>query len=370
VNLVTKARHRRISHTDSYGRTRVQNILIRSANWVGDAIMSTPALRAIRRNYPSAKITLLAKPWVAPVFAHNPDIDEIMIYQINNLHRGWLGLWRLAGGMRRLRFDLAILLQNAFEAALIPFLARIPERIGFTTDGRTALLTQRIRSWRPLKHGHLIDYYLGLIAGAGLTLHGQELTLRITQDEQREARRQLAQQRGNDTLLLVGLNPGAAFGTAKRWLTNRFAELGRRMILELGATVILFGDPSETELGRRLAADIGAGSINFCGRTSLRQALAMISQCNLFVTNDSGLMHAASALDIPQVAIIGPTNPTVTGPANKASRWVHGANSCQFSPCLQPDCPTSDRRCMSAISVEMVMEAARTLLAQSKAPSP
>ncbi|MFH0729757.1 MAG: glycosyltransferase family 9 protein [Pseudomonadota bacterium] len=107
--------------------------------------MSTPAIRAIRRNYPSAKVTLLVKPWVAPVFAHNPDIDEIMIYQINNLHRGWLGLWRLAGDMRRLRFDLAILFQNAFEAALIPFLARIPERIGFTTDGRTALLTQRIR---------------------------------------------------------------------------------------------------------------------------------------------------------------------------------------------------------------------------------
>lgn len=353
-------------HTDRY-----QRILIRSANWVGDAIMTTPAVRAIRRNYPSARITLLAKPWVTPVFAHNPDIDELMVYQANGRHGGWTGLWRLAADMRRKHFDVAILFQNAFEAALLAFLARIPKRMGFTTDGRTALLTERIRTWRPLKRGHLIDYYLGLLAGAGMTLHGRELTLFIPPEEQREARRFLAEKAGTDIPFLVGLNPGAAFGTAKRWLPERFAETGRRLILEHNAKVVIFGGPDAVALGRQLATDIGHGSINFCGQTSLRQTMALIGQCHLFVTNDSGLMHVAAALDIPQVAIIGPTNPVATGPGNKkASRLVHRPEACPLSPCLKPACPLTDQRCMTAISVEMVMEAARELIAPSKGPLP
>jgi heptosyltransferase-2 len=348
------------------GLTHVQRILIRSANWVGDAIMTTPAIRAIRCNYPSARITLLAKPWVAPVFAHNPDIDELMVYQADARHAGWTGLWRLAADMRRRRFDLAILFQNAFEAALLSFLARIPERMGFTTDGRTALLTRRIRTWRGLKRGHLIDYYLGLLTGAGMTLHGRQPTLFITPAEQRDARRLLAQTGGLDTPLLVGLNPGAAHGTAKRWITSRFAEAGRQLILEYGAKVILFGGPDEAGLGRRLATEIGSGSINLCGRTSLRQTLGLIGQCNLFVTNDSGLMHAAAALNIPLVAIIGPTNPTATGPRNQASRLVQRPDACESSPCLKPVCPITDRRCMTAIGVEMVLEAVRALLTEAK----
>jgi heptosyltransferase-2 len=360
------------SHTDSHmtikGLTRVQRILIRSANWVGDAVMTTPAIRTIRRNYPSARITLLAKPWVTPVFSHNPDIDEIMIYQTDGRHRGWLGLWRLATDIRRRRFDLAILFQNAFEAALLSFLARIPERMGFTTDGRTALLTKRIRTWPPLKRGHLIDYYLGLLSGAGMTLHGRKQTLLITPDEQREARRFLVQTGSNDSPVLVGLNPGAAYGTAKRWLSDRFAEIGRRMICEQRAKVIIFGGPAEAGLGKQLAAAIGEGSINLCGRISLRQTMALIGLCDLFVTNDSGLMHVAAALNIPQVAIIGPTNPTVTGPENKESRLVHRPGVCELSPCLKPHCPITDQRCMTAISVEMVAQAAMELLAKSKEP--
>lgn len=357
-------------HMTIKGLARTRRILIRSANWVGDAVMTTPAIRAIRRNFPSARITLLAKPWVTPVFMHNPDIDDLMVYQAAGRHGGWTGLWRLAADMHRERFDLAILFQNAFEAALLSFLARIPERLGFTTDGRTALLTRRIRTWQPLKRGHLIDYYLGLLAGAGMTLHGRRLTLLITPDERREARGLLAKMGGLDTSLLVGLSPGAAFGTAKRWLADRFAETGRRMILELGAKVVLFGSPPEADLGRRLATDIGDDCINLCGRTSLRQTMAILSQCRLFVTNDSGLMHVAAALDIPQVAIIGPTNPSATGPANEASRLVHRPEACELSPCLQSICPITDQRCMTAISVGMVMEAARALLAQPKGQSP
>jgi heptosyltransferase II len=361
-NIVTS---RTGGHMDTH-----QRILIRAANWVGDAIMTTPAVRAIRRNFPSARITLLAKPWVAPVFEHNPDIDELMVYQADGRHGGWAGLLRLTMDMHRKRFDVAILFQNAFEAALLAFLARIPKRMGFTTDGRTALLTERIRTWRPLKRGHLIDYYLGLLAGAGMTPQGRELTLFFTPAEQREARRFLAEKVGIDAPFIVGLNPGAAFGTAKRWLPDRFSETGRRMILEYNAKVIIFGGPDEVTLGRQLATEIGHGSINLCGQTSLRQTMALIGQCHLFVTNDSGLMHVAAALNIPQVAIIGPTNPVATGPVNQASRIVHKPETCPFSPCLKPTCPIVDQRCMTTLTVKMVMEAARGLIALPKGPLP
>ncbi len=340
-------------------------IMIRAANWVGDAIMTTPALRAIRRNFPSAHITLLAKPWVAPVFGNNPDINEIMIYQANGRHGGWDGLLRLAGDLREQQFDMAILFQNAFEAALLAFLAGIPRRMGFTTDGRTALLTERIRTWRPLKKGHLVDYYLGLISGAGMSLHGRDLTLVITPEERRDAKQFLAGM-GLRHGLCIGFNPGATFGSAKRWLPDRFAELGRRLVDEQGAFLLIFGGPDEAELGQWLAAEIGDRAINISGKTTLRQAMALIEICNLFVTNDSGLMHVAAALDIPQVAIIGPTDPVATGPINAAARLVHLPETCEFSPCLKPHCPIVDHRCMTAISVERVMRTVLALLGRQE----
>ena len=339
----------------------IEQIVIRSANWVGDAIMSTPAIRAIRHNFPSARITLLAKPWVVPVFDNSPDIDDIMVYQEKSRHHGWTGLLRLAGDLRRGRFDLAILFQNAFEAALLAYLAGIPNRMGFTTDGRTALLTERIRTWKPLKDGHLVDYYLGLLHGAGLVLCGRQLTLVVSRAEKMNANK-FIDEIGGKGRLVAGLSPGATFGTAKRWLPERFAELGKRLSIEHNARILIFGGPNEADLGHWLATAIGNGAVNLSGRTSLRQAISVIGECDLFVTNDSGLMHVAAALDIPQVAVIGPTNPVETGPINAHSRIVHLPESCEFSPCMQPHCPIRDHRCMNAITVERVLRAARTLI--------
>ncbi|WP_319408674.1 lipopolysaccharide heptosyltransferase II [uncultured Desulfosarcina sp.] len=344
----------------------VHRILIRSANWVGDAIMSTPALHSVRRNFPNARITLLAKPWVVPVFKNNPDIDEVMVYATDARHAGLPGLWTLAGDIRKRRFDLAILLQNAFEAALLSFLAGIPQRMGFTTDGRTALLTERIRTWRPLKQGHLIDYYLGLLAGAGLALHGRRLALHISADERTSTRLLLDSLGLGGSRTLVGLNPGATYGTAKRWLPDRFAELGRRLVREVDARIIIFGSAGEAPIGQRIAGEIGAGAVNMCGRTPLREAMCLIGQCHLFVTNDSGLMHVAAALEVPQAAIIGPTDPVATGPVNRASCLVQVPDACPLSPCLEPDCPIIDHRCMTAISVDMVMTQALALLKISR----
>jgi heptosyltransferase-2 len=337
--------------------TRIQRIVIRSANWVGDAIMTTPAVATIRDRFPKARITVLAKPWVVPVFEHNPHVDEVMVYQANDRHRGPLGIWRLAGELRQRHFDLAILFQNAFEAALIAWLARIPRRLGFTTDGRSLLLTHRIRSWRGLKKGHLIDYYLGLLTGAGMVAKNRKLSLTIAPREQSGAQERLTALGIPANVPVIGLNPGAAYGTAKRWPAERYIRLGRRLIQTQHAFLLVFGGPGEARLGEEIAGRIGDGCLNLCNRTSLREAMALIQCCRVFVTNDSGLMHVAAALDVPQVVIIGPTDPVATGPANSASRIVHLPGSCELAPCLKPDCPL-DHRCMTAIGMDSVLNAA------------
>lgn len=342
--------------------TDIKRILIRSANWVGDAVMTTPAMAVIRHTFPGAHITLLAKPWVMPVFKHNPHVDELMEYDAAGRHKNALGVMRLARDLKGPRFDLAILFQNAFEAALIVWLAGIPKRLGFTTDGRDLLLTHRVRTWRALKKGHLVDYYIGLLTGAGmLPTEERPPALYLTETERQTARHYLTGVIPNQGKAIIGINPGATYGTAKRWPAERYVELSRRFITEFGAHVLIFGGPGEANLGREMAFAIGAGCSNLCNRTSLREAMALIDCCHAFVTNDSGLMHVAAALNIPTVAVIGPTDVAATGPINPLSILVQDKGSCRRAPCLLSHCPI-DHRCMTAIGVDRVFNAAATMI--------
>jgi heptosyltransferase-2 len=342
------------------------NLLLRSANWVGDAIMTTPAVRAIRKGVPDARITLLAKPWVAPVFDHNPHIDEIMLYNADGEHRGLKGMIHLSAQLRKRKFDVALLFQNAFEAALITWLARIPRRIGYTTDGRGILLTEKLRHWRLLKKGHLVDYYLGLLPGLGrITTDGRHLDLENSADEKQRALSLLSSQGVAPSETLIGLNPGATYGTAKRWPLERFAKLGKHLSERFGAKFLIFGSKQEAELGAVLSQALGSDAFNLAGLTTLREAFALIELCRLFITNDSGLMHAAAALDVSQIALIGPTDPMATAPIGSRSILVQNRESCPKSPCLLTQCPT-DHRCMTAISVEQVFKQATMLLEKNK----
>jgi len=338
---------------------KIGNILLRSANWVGDAVMTTPAIRGVRRNFPGARISILAKPWVAPVFSNNRNIDQVIIYDAQGRHNGWTGLLRLARDLKRYRFDMAVLFQNAFEAALLAFLAEIPRRLGYCTDARSILLTDRVRATRKLKNGHQIDYYLGILKGAGLTTDDRALSITVTEKEKQVALHLLKQYGAGDPENVIGINPGAAFGTAKRWYPERYAALIKRLHESCNASFFIFGGAGEASLGSTISGLTGEYCINLCGKTSLREAIALINVCSLFITNDSGLMHVAAALDIPQVAIIGPTDPINTGPVNSLSHIVCVPTSC--SPCLKPECP-EDHRCMKKISVDLVFSEAESLL--------
>lgn len=335
---------------------RVRRVMIRAANWVGDAVMSTPLVAAVRGNFPRAEITLLAKPWVGPLFEGGPDVDRILTYDARGRHKGAAGRLRLAAELRRERFDLAVLVQNAFEAAMIPALAGIPYRLGYAADGRAPLLRPVIPKSSAHKRLHMIDYYLGILEGAGLRTFGRELRLPISPAERTAAEERLRSTGIDANRPRIGLAPGAAFGTAKQWPPERYAGLARRIVAVWPeASVWVFGGPGDRELGDRIRAEGGPHCRNLAGATSLREAVALIDRCDRFVTNDSGLMHVAAALAVPLVAVFGPTDPTTTYPAGRSSRIVREPVPC--SPCMRRECPLGHHRCMRQISVERVMAA-------------
>ncbi len=325
-----------------------RKILVRGTNWIGDAVMTTPALGAIRSAFPRAEIVLLANPAVSELMQNHPSCDRVIVYDKKGAHKGIGGLLRLSGALAGEDFDLAVLLQNAIEAAIIAFAARIGTRAGYRTDGRGFLLTHGVPVSEEALRLHHTQYYLNMLAMLGIPVHEPHLSLFCTDGEKRAARRLLGEGRW------LGINPGAAFGSAKRWYPERFAEVADRLASEYRFKVLLLGGPGETEIGAAIENAMGTAPLNMIGKTSVREAMALMSCMDLVVTNDSGPMHVAAAFDRPLVALFGPTDHTTTSPVCSNYRIVRADTEC--APCLKRQCPT-DHRCMTAISVEMVLDA-------------
>ncbi len=321
------------------------NILVRATNWVGDAVMCLPALAAIRERFPNARITILAKPWVAGLYQREPFTDEVILYDPRKRRE-------LVRELRRRRFDCAILLQNALEAALIAFLARIPTRIGYNRDARGFLLTHSIPVPRPGDiPRHERFYYLELLRRAGIIDRLPESSvIRLTPPPVLRTR-------------IVGVSPGAAYGTAKRWLPERFAEAALRIARERTASIALFGSSDERALCEEIAAALGDHPYrNYAGQTTLAEFINLAAACEVFLTNDSGAMHIASALGVPTVAIFGATDDVGTGPTGANARIVRQKVDC--SPCLLRECPI-DHRCMTLVTVDRVTTEALALLGEN-----
>jgi heptosyltransferase-2 len=334
--------------------------MIRSTNWIGDAIMTTPAIRAIRKTFPHANITLLAKPWVVPVFQYSPHIDQIMIYDAHGCHSGLKGMAQLVQDIRAQQFDTAILLQNAIEAAILSFLGGIERRIGFNTDARGLLLTHAVPISKAIKKIHQTRYYVQMLESVGIQNSGLDLELFIGLSDRVSAYRFLQKINSSKDFQWVGMNPSATYGTAKQWFPKRFAQLADRIARNHHAGILIFGGPKDRQLGEQVCEMMQTPAVNLAGQTTLGMAMALIQQCRTFITNDSGLMHIACALQTPLVAIFGSTNPITTGPIGKNSHIVQVRTSC--SPCLLTDCPKDRHLCMEAVNVDKVYQKVEALL--------
>jgi heptosyltransferase-2 len=337
----------------------IERVLIRGTNWIGDVVMTLPAVSAIRQTWPHARISVLAKPWVAEVYRISPDVDEIIPFAEPGRHAGILGKWRLAEELRSYGFDCAILLQNAIEAAILARLAGIPLCAGYNSDGRGLLLTHSVQRTSAIRSVHQIDYYREMVRALGCATAGCDVRLRPGDDYDETAKRLLGQFGIGEGSPLVGIAPGAAYGPAKKWLPERFAAVADRLIGATGAQTILFGSTGDRESTAAVTQNARHRLINIAGKTNLKEAMALIARCTLFLSNDSGLMHVAGALGVPTIAIFGSTNPATTSPVGEKSIVIHHDVPC--SPCLKPVCPT-DFRCMEMIGVDEVYATARKLL--------
>jgi heptosyltransferase-2 len=335
----------------------VNRILVRSTNWVGDAVLSLPAIEALRASFPQAEIVLLSKPWVSEIYRHHPAVTRQIIYKPESEHRGLLGFSQFVRQLRAEQFDAALLLPNSFHAAWMAWLARIPLRIGYARDGRSLLLHDAIEPPLPAGYGHQVYYYLQLLFRAGLIDKPQpveEVRIHLSEAEENWGAKKLSTLGLSGPRFLVGLAPGAAFGPAKRWLPERYGELADRLIGALNADVLIFGSAAERPLAEQIASGMKHTPVVTAGETSLRQLLALMARCRLMITNDSGPMHLAAALGIPLLAIFGSTDERATGPLGTQVRIVK--RDVQCSPCGRRECPI-DFRCMRLISVEEVFRA-------------
>jgi len=334
----------------------VSRVVVRATNWLGDAVMSLPAIRAVRDIFPHAHLAVVARPWVADLYARETAIDQVIVYRAQ---KGLRAKHDFAHRLRSERFECAILLQNAFDAALMAWMAGIPVRIGYRRDARGFLLTRAIPVPEPGDiPRHERFYYLELLRRAGFLEHLPPTpAIRLDGIEAARARgaRHMASLKTEGPT--VGISPGAAYGNAKRWLPERFAESAAR----LARSALVFGSAAERDLCQQVTGDLqstGVDARNLAGETTLGEFIDLAAACRLFLTNDSGAMHVASALGVPTVAVFGATDDTTTGPTGPLATVIRAHAEC--SPCLLRECPI-DHRCMTRVTTDQVTSAALQL---------
>ena len=345
------------------GLKKTDKIFLRVPNWLGDAVISLPALSALKGLYPQARITVLAKPGVSPIYENNPDVSSIIVYEGGGRLGGML---KLAMELKKEKFDLAVLFQNAFEAALISFLARISERAGYARDLRTALLTRPVRLTEEIRGRHQVFYYLNIIKklGGSVSFTGAPLpVIYLNGDEIKKAERFMEGNGFGRGGLFFGVSPGASYGPAKRWGIEGFREVIERITGDIGASAVIFGGKDDAGVAEKLSGRLTARHLNLAGKTTLREFIALATLMRFFICNDSGPMHVAAALGVPTVAIFGSTDPFLTGPLGKRVSVLRKKIEC--SPCFKRQCPFGHYRCMSVISAEDVYAASKAVFKEA-----
>jgi lipopolysaccharide heptosyltransferase II len=324
-------------------------ILIRSSNWLGDAVMSVPAVRAIKDGRPDAHITIAAPAKTAPMWNLIQEVDAIIPLP----NTSFLAVVRLL--RQQIAFDVAILFPNSLRVALETLLSGIPRRAGYRGHWRSWLVNQIVRERRkpgPLEHHSLRFLRIAHECGAETRKYGAPPVIG-------NARGSNQLSTLNSQLLKIGLCPGAEYGPAKRWLPERFAEAAAKISAQSSAQWILLGTKNDAAIGEQIAAAIGDHCVNRIGQTTLDQLIDELRRCRVLLTNDTGTMHLAALLGVPVVAVFGSTEPQLTGPLGEGHIILRHHVEC--SPCFLRECPI-DFRCMKAVTADEVADAVLSAL--------
>lgn len=349
----------------------IERILVRGTNWIGDAVMSAPALRRLRSSFPGAEILLLAPPRTAELFEDSAFVDELILYRRSE--QGISAFIEAVKTIRRRDIDLAALFQNAFEAALLATLGGVPLRIGFAEQQRGALLTHRLHRGPEHRGRHQVQDYLDIVAEceracervAGKPMDAEaSLTASPRQLDAARALLQPFEKTSNDSLLII-LNAGATNSRAKQWPPDRFAALADRLVQTTEARIALIGAASERDTASHVIEKMKTpGAINLAGQTSMAALIGLLAQSDLVVSNDTGPAHIAAALGRPTLTIFGPTNEFETAPTGPSAQLIR-VEGLECARCMHRECPI-DHPCMTQLSPEQVFDRAREMLRTSK----
>lgn len=328
-----------------------KNILLRMPNWLGDLVMATPIIADLRSKFPEAKITAMCQSNVAPLLMNDPSLDEIYSFKRPS---GWIHRIEHFDVIQEIQlseYDLGILLTHSFSSAWWFWRGHIKNRIGFACNMRSWMLTKAVPFPPNKATQHLVLTYKELLKPLGIPISNTPPRLYISDEEHHHAKEMLTLSGVPETAFVLGVNPGAAYGSAKCWLPERFVEVSQKMLEREDLYILYFGDAAGTPLVDSICEKLPKERvINLAGKTSLRELISLINCCNLFLTNDSGPMHIAAALGVPLVALFGSTDDTRTGPYGSGT-VIHKHVEC--SPCYKRVCPI-DFRCMTRIDTNEV----------------
>jgi heptosyltransferase-2 len=337
-----------------------RRILVKEVNWLGDLVMSLPALRAVRRAWPDAHLAVLVKKEIASFFDGAAWLDEVIPYSVGRGLSGFMDRRRIVGEIRSRKFDLGVLFPNSFESALWLAMAGIKRRAGFVGDARGAMLTLKASPPPEALSRHQVNYWLAMLRETGVADgDAGDFAIDVAEPHRERMRQFLAAKRRRVGSPIFAIAPAAAYGPAKEWPADRYGALIDLLAHRDDAEVVLVGAPSERPKCEEVAASSKSGAIVAAGSTNIGELVALLSLCDGFIGNDSGCAHIAGALGIPTVAIFGSTNPTRTGPLGAKARVIYRKLEC--SPCLARTCRFGHYNCLTQIEAAELVEAIEML---------
>lgn len=353
----------KVDFSRNWPEKKPENIIVRLPNWIGDAVMATPILADLRTHYKNAKITAMCQTPIGSILQEDPNIDAIFNFRrpsgwIHRLHR-----LDIVEYLREGKYDLGILLTNSFSSAWWFMRGHVQNRLGFGGRGRQFLLNKVVPFPRNIESQHLVKTYKSLLEPLGIHLSNTPPKIYLSPSEVKEAHEFLKLLGIDpDQEIVIGINPGAAYGSAKCWPPDRYEYVTRKLLENPKIRVLYFGDANGASLINEICKSLPPDRVfNLAGRTSIRELIALIKCCKIFLTNDSGPMHIAAALGVKLLALFGSTNEIKTGPYPEG-KVIHKHVEC--SPCYKRVCPI-DFRCMTRITVDEVYEELKKMLEQT-----